>query len=368
VCNKYESFTRQLNAWGFKRLYQSGSDSGCHYHECFLRGLPKLTCLIRRLPPSQGKSTPYPAGEPNFFKISAKFPLPPSASSDASAKIPVVEEEVAIAPSPLDSSFHGRAPSQIALPTFSTHTSTHGQSPGLQCSPSAHTPAQSHSQEPSYQESMASLTPVAMGVADPRHRGSTEIQYQSSSLPQEHTMGDLAASSRMTYEPPHHMSRYTQGYQYQSSYPHATSNPTNYTVPFGHPGQHFYSGSGQYATQGQTPQYQYQTPQERYQRQSHERPRFRYPPPQMPQYLNFAPGSSTTIRGHLLQGTYHYYQGNVLYPGQPLPPSPRNFGGREGRASRNIDDDGMLTDPLPYSSRLNSDSSALKEPKPDPPS
>lgn len=86
VCRKYESFTRQLNGWGFKRLYQSGPDLGCYYHEAFLRGKPKLTVLIRRLPPNQGKSTPFPAGEPNFYRITEQYPLPHSAgSNDASA-------------------------------------------------------------------------------------------------------------------------------------------------------------------------------------------------------------------------------------------------------------------------------------------
>ncbi|KAL7530485.1 hypothetical protein ACHAWF_003396 [Thalassiosira exigua] len=78
-CTKYESFSRQLNAWGFKRLYQSGPDLGCFYHECFLRGMPDLTCLILRLSPNTntGKTTPYPAGEPNFYHISQMYPLPP---------------------------------------------------------------------------------------------------------------------------------------------------------------------------------------------------------------------------------------------------------------------------------------------------
>ena len=31
---KYESFTRQLSGWGFKRLHQSGPDFRCYYHEC----------------------------------------------------------------------------------------------------------------------------------------------------------------------------------------------------------------------------------------------------------------------------------------------------------------------------------------------
>lgn len=40
---KYESFTRQLSGWGFKRLHRPGSDFGSYYHPVFLRGLPTLT-------------------------------------------------------------------------------------------------------------------------------------------------------------------------------------------------------------------------------------------------------------------------------------------------------------------------------------
>mmetsp|Transcript_32826 Transcript_32826/g.73820 ORF Transcript_32826/g.73820 Transcript_32826/m.73820 type:complete len:376 (+) Transcript_32826:105-1232(+) len=77
VCSKYESFTRQLTAWNFKRLYASGPDEGCYYHEAFLRGMPELTCFIRRLPQNVGKSTKYPQGEPDFYRISAHYPVPP---------------------------------------------------------------------------------------------------------------------------------------------------------------------------------------------------------------------------------------------------------------------------------------------------
>ena len=52
-------------------------DFGCYYHECFLRDLPDLTCLIRRLPTNLGKSTPYVEGEPNFYLVSEEYPLPP---------------------------------------------------------------------------------------------------------------------------------------------------------------------------------------------------------------------------------------------------------------------------------------------------
>lgn len=82
VCKKYESFSRQLNGWGFKRLHQSGADNGCYYHECFLRGIPDVTCLIRRLPSNLGKCAPFAEGEPDFYLISEQFPVPPKDDND----------------------------------------------------------------------------------------------------------------------------------------------------------------------------------------------------------------------------------------------------------------------------------------------
>lgn len=60
------------------------SDNGCYYHEAFLRGLPELTCLIRRLPQGNqgGKALPYVEGEPNFYTISRKFPVPLTAEEE----------------------------------------------------------------------------------------------------------------------------------------------------------------------------------------------------------------------------------------------------------------------------------------------
>jgi hypothetical protein len=77
VQSKYESFTRQLNGWGFKRLHQSGNDFNAYYHECFLRGMPHLTVLLKRVAPNQGKLLPHVEGEPNFYEIEKQFPLPP---------------------------------------------------------------------------------------------------------------------------------------------------------------------------------------------------------------------------------------------------------------------------------------------------
>lgn len=60
-------------------------DHGSYYHECFLRDLPDLTCLIRRLPSNLGKSTPFPDGEPNFYLISQQYPLPPKKKNAVSS-------------------------------------------------------------------------------------------------------------------------------------------------------------------------------------------------------------------------------------------------------------------------------------------
>ena len=76
VQSKYESFTRQLNGWGYKRLHQSGNDFNAYYHECFLRGLPHLTYLMKRVTPNKGKLLPHVEGEPNFYEIEKQFPLP----------------------------------------------------------------------------------------------------------------------------------------------------------------------------------------------------------------------------------------------------------------------------------------------------
>ena len=97
---KFESFTRQLSGWGFKRLHRLGPDKGCYYHECFLRGLPPLPTLMRRVPSNKGrKLAPFPEGEPDFYLISNSYPLPPedteystshAAASQAAAASPKV--------------------------------------------------------------------------------------------------------------------------------------------------------------------------------------------------------------------------------------------------------------------------------------
>lgn len=98
---KFESFNRSVNGWGFKRLLNPGPDCKSYYHECFLRGRPELTKLMQRLV-NPGKRLPDKAGEPDFYEISRKYPLP-AAPSNASQ-----EQDAAVGLSP----HHGQRPAQ----------------------------------------------------------------------------------------------------------------------------------------------------------------------------------------------------------------------------------------------------------------
>ncbi len=75
---RFHSFIRQLSGWGFKRLHQPGPDHGCYYHECFLRGIPRLTWLMRRVQTKRGKPVPNIEGEPDFYGIAMMYPLIPA--------------------------------------------------------------------------------------------------------------------------------------------------------------------------------------------------------------------------------------------------------------------------------------------------
>ncbi|KAL7517010.1 hypothetical protein ACHAWX_001972 [Stephanocyclus meneghinianus] len=72
---KFESFNRQVNGWGFKRLLRSGPDYKCYYNQYFLRGLPHLTRHMNRLD-KPGKRLPNKLEEPDLYEISMRFPLP----------------------------------------------------------------------------------------------------------------------------------------------------------------------------------------------------------------------------------------------------------------------------------------------------
>jgi len=84
---QYNSFRRQLNLWGFKRLTHSGPDQGSYYHQMFLRTKPMLCHNISRtavLGVGQGRLVPNPSAEPNFYSMDA---LPESSEATESKYI-----------------------------------------------------------------------------------------------------------------------------------------------------------------------------------------------------------------------------------------------------------------------------------------
>lgn len=75
---RYESFRRQLNLWGFKRITRSGPDQGSYYHIMFLRTKFYLCHDISRTAVlGQGRIVPNPEAEPDFISMP---PLPPSSA------------------------------------------------------------------------------------------------------------------------------------------------------------------------------------------------------------------------------------------------------------------------------------------------
>ena len=76
--SKFESFTRQVNGWGFKRITQ-GPDINSYYHELFLRGMPHLIQWMKRSTSSgsgRRKIRGDPKDEPDFYSISQMYPIP----------------------------------------------------------------------------------------------------------------------------------------------------------------------------------------------------------------------------------------------------------------------------------------------------
>lgn len=72
---RYESFIRQVNGWGFKRMRREGPDRSAYYHEHFLRGYPNLIDHMRR--PAPGEKSRDVREEPDFYSVPAMPPLPP---------------------------------------------------------------------------------------------------------------------------------------------------------------------------------------------------------------------------------------------------------------------------------------------------
>ncbi len=82
--SKYESFIRQVNAWGFKRVTR-GADANSYYHEMFLRGMPHLVRSIKRNKALTSPRKRYDGGgkaclqslkDPDFYTIARNNPIP----------------------------------------------------------------------------------------------------------------------------------------------------------------------------------------------------------------------------------------------------------------------------------------------------
>lgn len=77
---KYASFQRQLNLYGFSRITRHGADKHSYYHECFLRS-KRFLCrgIIRiKINGSGGRRPGNPESDPNF---KAMHPLPKSCTT-----------------------------------------------------------------------------------------------------------------------------------------------------------------------------------------------------------------------------------------------------------------------------------------------
>ena len=75
---KYESFIRQVNAWGFKRVTR-GKDVNSYYHEMFLRDMPHLVQSIKRnkaaASSNGGRGALSLRRDPDFYAMDKNKPL-----------------------------------------------------------------------------------------------------------------------------------------------------------------------------------------------------------------------------------------------------------------------------------------------------
>ncbi len=79
---------------------------GCYYHQCFLRDLPGLTCLIRRTTTNEGRLKPNIDSEPNLYRI--RNPSPPTLrkSSTSEPNLNRISNENPLPPTLRKSSTH----------------------------------------------------------------------------------------------------------------------------------------------------------------------------------------------------------------------------------------------------------------------
>ncbi len=123
---KFRSFVRQLSGWGFRRIRRQGADYGCYYHECFLRGIPLLTWLMRRTRPNEGNPTIVVQSieeEPNFYDMRHLHPLPlPPPLCHSSMRPDVVTKSAEVVGNYLSAKEYGLS-RRASAPTFSASSS-----------------------------------------------------------------------------------------------------------------------------------------------------------------------------------------------------------------------------------------------------
>mmetsp|Transcript_26301 Transcript_26301/g.44879 ORF Transcript_26301/g.44879 Transcript_26301/m.44879 type:complete len:385 (-) Transcript_26301:178-1332(-) len=327
---------------------------GCHYHECFLRGKPELTCLIRRLSPSQGKATPYPAGEPNFYRISEIFPLKSSPDSSAHAKSPGADAETTTLT--LD---RASPHNEIEYPSSSSKQSSSLRLPGLD-SAAPIVPSQGYSQAtPNYTSTHDSIAVLAAAAssATPSREHLTQVEYPPYSsirhLNREHAMGSL--SSTTPHESSHGTPQLAQTYRYppppsgQSTYSHADSYSPSYPPTYAYSGQQ-YNTYNEFSTPSRPWQHQHQDqpfepPQYRY--PPPPPPQYRYPPPQLQQHFGHTPTNVAPIRDSLPPGSHPRYQGGDTNTAHSVP-SYVDIDARRNEYTKTPERSPMI-EPLPYS-------------------
>lgn len=81
----YDSFRRQLNLWGFKRISQKTSDYGAYYHKRFLRSKMLLHRDVGLVKGSTESSSSQPYEQPDFYSMAA---MPDSYCSGATTASP----------------------------------------------------------------------------------------------------------------------------------------------------------------------------------------------------------------------------------------------------------------------------------------
>lgn len=78
---RYESFVRQVNGWGFKRMRREGPDRGSYYHDHFIMGCPHAIDKMRR--PAPGEKSRDLREEPEFHLFPPMPPLPAQVQREA---------------------------------------------------------------------------------------------------------------------------------------------------------------------------------------------------------------------------------------------------------------------------------------------